>query len=304
MAAKKPAAKAAPAAKKPTRQKETINASKPDSFDAGEGGQMTHTAEPSTAVATRQTSGAVATLSDRLAKHSQRQREELNKAPSSMANMLSFRGGTITLDGNNLGKSIPIILLGNQFERSYYPGAYVVGEAVTPSCYSRDNITPHPEAPFKQAKECAGCPMNQFESAREGTGKACKEGLKLAMVHADNVRGGKSAVERPGIVQARLSVLNAMSVKQDLKAIHAQVPDHTIQAHLKLQVEPDPKSQYKASILYEGFTSPEVVEQLEPLIDPAMEMLNAPYPANMAKDPAEAAAGKDKAASKRRTSRF
>jgi hypothetical protein len=289
------------AAAKPSRQREPINGA--DSADA----EVQHThSEPQatgTDVVTRETGGAIA-LSERLGRHAARQREELGKAPSSLANMLSFRGGTITLEQENLGSSIPVIILATQFERSYYPGAYIAGEAVTPSCYSRDNITPHPEAPFKQSDACQSCPMNQFESAREGSGKACKEGLKLAMVHAANVVGGSSAVDRPGIVQARLSVLNAMAVKQDLKAIQAQVPQHTIQAYTTLKVQPDQRSQYKASLVFDGFTEEAVVNQLEPLIDPALDMLNAPYPANMAKDPAEAGKTKDKAASARRTSRF
>ena len=244
-------------------------------------------------MATRPAGGGTLTLGDRLRAATARQREEINKAPASTANMLSFRGGEMTLNDLKLGHEIPVIILAAQFERSYYPGAFVAGEAVVPSCYSRtagDDAPPDEHAAFKQSELCKPCQWNQFESAREGTGKACKEGLKLALVHANNVVGGKNAAIKPMIVQARLSVLNAKIARSDLIAIqHQPNIDHTIQAYCTLTCESDAKSQYKIGIRFDGYTTQEVVEQLEPLIDVAEALLLEPYPKSMAIDPAEAA---------------
>lgn len=245
-----------------------------------------------TTVAVRETSTAVAPISERLKAHSLRQREELGKAPDqSMANMLSFRGGAIMLDKERLNSPLPVVILATQFERVFYPGAYSADEKTTPSCYSRDNIAPDEKAPFKQNPTCKDCPWNQFESAREGKGKGCKEGLKLAMV----IPTGDKVPAR--VVQARLSVMNAMAAKSELAAIQRKV-DHTVQAYVDLHVTSDPKTQYKTQFTFQGFVPENVLEQLEPMIDGAQAMLVQPYPTEMAVDP-----GKQKAAAPKRTVR-
>lgn len=275
--AAKPPAKVATPQPTPRRQKAAPPPPPPAAQERPPGGAVVAQAPSGTAVA----------LSDRLKAHAVRQREEIAKAPATTGNVISFRGGTMTLNDQPLGNELQVIILAAQFERSYYPGAFTPGEAVVPSCYSRDNIAPAEEAAYQQSDECKGCRWNEFETAREGTGKACKEGLKLAMVAAETA-GGEGT---PVIAQARLSVLNAKAIRQDLNGIQAQPNiDHTVQAVCTLKVVPDQRSQYKASLIFDGYTPADVVDKLVGLIEPAVELLNEPYPASMALDPKEAEA--------------
>lgn len=286
MAAKKPAAPVATPQPIPRRKP----APKAQTAPAGDDNVVDM---PSTAVAVQKPAGTALALSDRLKARAIRQREEIAKAPAATGNMISFRGGSMVLNDIPLGNRLPVILVAAQFERSYYPGAFTPGEAVVPSCYSRDNIVPHEDAAFPQHDTCKDCQWNQFETAREGTGKACKEGLKLAVVHAEQAADPKS---NPVIAQCRLSVLNAKTIRQDLQGIMANPNiEHSVQAILTLTCVPDAKSQYKTGLVFEGYAPGEVVERVEPLIEQAEELLNESYPSSMAIDPKAAAVKSGKA---------
>ena len=74
--------------------------------------------------------------------------------------------------------------------REYYPDAYDKDNIVPPTCFAISPIikgmAPSPNSPVIQNPAdkggCDKCPMNQWESARTGRGKACKEGRKLAIL--------------------------------------------------------------------------------------------------------------------------
>ena len=236
-------------------------------------------AKPKTAVA--------ASLSSSLGAAVQRQREELAKMPSGGGKSLSFKGGRMKLDDVEIGNELPIIILASQFERSWYPLAYSVdGDGVPPSCYSRENgpaAKPDETAPFPQSKLCRECQWNEFETAHQGKGKACKEGVKIAFVHPANLSSAN-----PPVVQAKFSVLNSQDILKDLKGVYAKGVEHTVQAHLTLTCHPDDKRIVKNSLLFEGFVPQEDVDKLTPLIDAAQETLVQAYPESKAVDPAEA----------------
>lgn len=263
-------------------------------------------APKTTAVAVRQTGTAVATLSERMGAHAKRQREQLAKMPSG-AQSISFKGATMTLDGVNLGRELPVIVLATQFERTYYAGEYNADSKSTPSCYSREsgtNASPDKDAPFPQSDHCSDCSLNAFGSAPQGRGKACKEGLKMAVVHADQAEGPA----RPPVVTVRFSPLNSKDVRKDIAGIYSTTDSdgnkigHTIQARTILTVEPDAKRQILNKLLFDGFNPDDVVERLESMIDEAEAMLVESYPAESAIDPNAAQA--KKAAGRKSTRRF
>lgn len=101
------------------------------------------------------------------------------------------------------------------------------------------------------------------------------------------------------MVTARFSVLNTRQIQNDLRGIFAQGIDHTVQAHVNLTCQSDPKKMIDNHLIFTGPTAPEVVERLEPLIDDAQKMLCEEYPKDNAVDPEEvnkAKAAKPKAA--------
>lgn len=227
---------------------------------------------------------AVVPLSDRMAARAQRHREQVALAPNGGAQSLSFRGGTISLGDERIGKELPCFILATQFERTYYPSAYVADEKKTPSCYSYDNVAPHKDAPYPQSKSCKDCEYNAFGSEpTRGKGKACKEGLRIALVRASDL----ASEAPPPTVIARFSTMNAQAVGRDLKSMMENGIDHPLQAASVVTCEPDPKRQIANGLLFEGYTPEDVFERLEPMCDAAEAMLVQPYPTDKADDPAK-----------------
>lgn len=245
-------------------------------------------AKPSTAVTVKPAGALSTSVSDRLKQHAARVREEVGKTPAGGTQALSFKGGRIRLGEDDLGHELPVVILATQFERTFYPNAYKDGADVVPSCFSRDGgplAKPDDRAAYPQAKLCAGCPHDEFGSALQGEGKACREGLKIAVVHPSNCGKGKV----PPLVVARFSIKNTQLIQKDLKAMYAQHQfDHPVQVVSVLTCNPHDGHMIENRLRFQGFTPTEVVEELEPLIDDAQTMLDQPYPNTKAVDPAQA----------------
>lgn len=76
-----------------------------------------------------------------------------------------------------------VIMLSNpNLCKTYYAKAYEEGSNDQPDCYSNDGIAPASDATNPQAKACAACQWNRFNSARNGgRGKACADTRRLAV---------------------------------------------------------------------------------------------------------------------------
>ena len=64
---------------------------------------------------------------------------------------------------------------------AYWANSSDDSETTPPDCGSNDGIKPD-HGDNQQSKICATCPMNQFESAAVGKGKACKNTIKMLML--------------------------------------------------------------------------------------------------------------------------
>lgn len=70
-----------------------------------------------------------------------------------------------------------------------YTTPYTEGEATPPDCFAlgldANTMVPSANSPNKQAELCAVCPQNQFKSAPNGRGKACRNTRLLAVLPPD-----------------------------------------------------------------------------------------------------------------------
>lgn len=70
-----------------------------------------------------------------------------------------------------------------------YDGVYDPGNVQPPICFaigdSPDRLIASDSSPDKQADTCASCPMNRYETAARGKGKACKNMRVLAVMPVD-----------------------------------------------------------------------------------------------------------------------
>lgn len=110
-------------------------------------------------------------------------------------NFISARGGKLSLgDEECPGNQLCVIVLDGVFENNYYEGRYDPETPQPPRCYAiaadKDSLAPHPsmqahpEYFAPQHHECRGCPRNEFGTADNGKGKACKNRVRLALLPA------------------------------------------------------------------------------------------------------------------------
>ena len=78
-----------------------------------------------------------------------------------------------TAEGSRDSREIRGIILLSKIGRAYWQSKYS-GENSKPDCVSLDG-------------QCAACPFNQYESAAEGAGKACKETRTLLVLQEDEL---------------------------------------------------------------------------------------------------------------------
>lgn len=212
---------------------------------------------------------------ERAAKQLEKGRGTLAKLPTEGGNFLSFRNGILSLGGQTLPSPMPVVILDYGYERSYYSKPFQADVQAVPDCYSYDGVGPHPEAKTPQSDTCKGCRFDEFGSA--GKGKACKEGVRLVLMHADSLASAE-AVATGAIVQARLSVLNSKTFRSFASMMEAR-GQVLWQDVISMHVQPDPKSQYAVSWHPEGVAiEDDVLDALSARVAEAEAMLEAPYP--------------------------
>lgn len=73
--------------------------------------------------------------------------------------------------------------------RFYYDRPFDRENPSPPACYALsptpNGMAPPKDVPDRQCDTCAACPLNQYESADKGKGKACKEMRILALIPPD-----------------------------------------------------------------------------------------------------------------------
>ena len=79
---------------------------------------------------------------------------------------ISIAGGTFRMMVNGKEQAaiedrhmnVVFVKMGHDPSRTWYAKAYKEGEKVSPSCWSQDSKTPHPDVKDPPASTCAACP--------------------------------------------------------------------------------------------------------------------------------------------------
>jgi hypothetical protein len=196
--------------------------------------------------------------------------QEKMSALSSKANLISFKGGQLIVDGMPVpGGEADVHVLATQGERSFYKGAFDPSVVQVPVCYSFDGTYPHPEATEPQADMCTLCPNNEWGS--KGRGKACRESARVALVPAS------APLASAPLYQASFPITSMGSVK-DFFARCANSGKLSGQFVAKLRVVPDAKSFFKASLTPMQLAENQDLSTLMERTNQARQMLLTPYP--------------------------
>jgi hypothetical protein len=226
---------------------------------------------------------------ERAAQSVTKSKEALAKLPAASGNFISFRNGQMTLGGNRLDNPLPVIIIAHGYERTYYSRPYQPDAISAPDCYSFDGDAPHDQSQVPQADRCAQCRFNEFGSATNGKGKGCKEGARMAMIHADalNADDPVAAIASAQIVQARLSVLNSKA----FRAYAGYFDDMPMWTSVtEIECVPDSKSQYATSFRnLVAEMDDDILDAIAARVGEAEKQLVEPYPEPQEQAPKPAA---------------
>ena len=109
----------------------------------------------------------------------------LNKA---VGNTIGIRNSKFSYKGDVIGRSMLSIIVDFVHAQTWYVNAFDPDNPEPPSCHalsvSGDEMQPFADSPMKQSDWCDGCPLDAWESADVGRGKACGQQYKLAVLAA------------------------------------------------------------------------------------------------------------------------
>lgn len=165
---------------------------------------------------------------------------------------MSTRGGILAFQGVPVpGNKMHAVVLAHCLENAKYEGEYDQDNPQPPSCYAfgddADTMAPHEEAEKKYSDGCKGCENNKFGSAEKGRGKACKNIVRMSVMHADSLKDAAKGLDGAQIALLKLPVMSvpgwASHVKQldELKGL----PPYAFVT--EIGVVPDQRSQYRVT---------------------------------------------------------
>lgn len=111
-------------------------------------------------------------------------------APSGDRIRFNANRAFITPDGIE-GETLEVVIVDFMSSNLFYEGAFDRDNPQPPACFAIGPeptlLVPSPNSPVKQADTCSACPNNQFGSASNGKGKACKNTRLLALMPASAI---------------------------------------------------------------------------------------------------------------------
>lgn len=163
-------------------------------------------------------------------------------AMSTGTNLISFKGGQLTIDGSPVPNGeAEVIVLAQQYERAFYAGLFDGSKPQVPTCYSFDGETPHGQADYPQNEVCLECEHNMWGSAKQGRGKACRESARVALLPAG------APLDVAPLYQASFPITSIKNVQGFFARCNAS-GKLAGQFKTRLKVEPDVKTIFKASL--------------------------------------------------------
>jgi len=110
---------------------------------------------------------------------------------------ISIAGGTFRMMVNgkeqasieDRNMNVVFVKMSHDPSRTWYAKAYKEGEKVSPTCWSQDSKTPHPDVKNPPAQTCNNCPNSIKGSGQGGTGTACRLSWRTAVVLPQQLDG-------------------------------------------------------------------------------------------------------------------
>ena len=130
-------------------------------------------------------------------------------------------GGEEIAKNESRAMNIVVVNGTKHVSRKFYEGKYVPGESAPPDCWSNDGIAPDASIESPQASNCENCPQN-IKGSGQGDSRACRYEKRLAVVLADDIKGGVYQLLLPSKSYFGKGDLDKMPFEQYAKYVASQ----------------------------------------------------------------------------------
>lgn len=204
---------------------------------------------------------------------------------------IGTRNGILTIDDEAVeDNELTCVVLVAVHENQHYDKPFDPKNPAVPNCYSFSDpaaadpesaMAPHAEAEDKQGDDnglCANCWANQYKTAENGKGKACKNIRRLALITPDALE----SAEALAAADVRLLNVPVMSTRNWAKFVHKMAemerPYWTVTCKIKLV--PDDSSQFKIEFSFDELINfdQDTWEAMQLKIAEVSKSIVAPYP--------------------------
>ena len=170
---------------------------------------------------------------------------------------LSIRNGVLKFQGTPLADSqLDAVALGWIFDKAYYGDVdFDPDSPASPVCWALGEdapgqdikkLIPSDDSHDRQADACDGCSKNEFGTSRRGKGKACKDGVRIALLHADYLKSADLVADAP-IVYLRVPPTSLTAWAAHVKKIANVLEKAPYAVVTRIAVAPDDSVQVRVS---------------------------------------------------------
>lgn len=214
---------------------------------------------------------AVVSIQEQIAQQIARQNAAAQGLRSS-GSYIGFKNAQLKVDGISIpSNQLDVRVLATVSERAWYKDDFDADKVQVPDCYALDDTVPHEMAQNPQSDTCMDCPHNKWGSAKQGRGKACREGARVIVAPANNPIG--SAM----LYTAKVPV-TSLSAVTGFASRCSQANKLMGEFVTKLSVVEDKKSFFKVHLTPIEITNDMDLGTLLKRQDEAYQLAITPYP--------------------------
>lgn len=206
--------------------------------------------------------------------------KEVAEMETAGSNIISIKGGVMQMNGDPIpGSEMDVVIIGVVTERRLYKTQYDPDVITLPACYAQSitgvDMRPASNAPEQQSESCRTCPMDQFKTASNGKGKACKESRKMLVIPVSNIDDEKKAKGESGLISIPITSVKKFwgPYVKGLSAQHQRPPWAVVTT---IKASPDNKTILRVEFTLKALLTEEQLAIVFPLVNPAEESLMSP----------------------------
>lgn len=192
---------------------------------------------------------------------------------------ISTKSGQLSFDGAEIpGNKMRVVVIDHILENAAFEGRFDPDAPQSPVCFAfgrdADEMVPHDNSVDKKNDTCSGCPLNEWGSADQGRGKACKNIRRLALITEDQLEDIASA--QPVFI--KVPVTSGKAWAGYVKQLNSTLGRPPLAVVTEISLVPDPKTQFKMQFkLCEEIEDGDVIGDLIQLYERVSKEIDFPY---------------------------